>query len=141
MALDRVSIDCTEGKVQRYFAILASWVAGYMDNVTLHRLKSDACSTREVPTGEIGTNIRNYRARDYSRYERDGYENLFPGSKSDCTRVEFCSLGIHIGQKIFDGLYWVSAPAFYTPDMLHRVYLGIFKHIMDWIQGFQKKHR
>ena len=24
--------------------------------------------------------------------------------------------------------------------MLHTVYLGLFKHLMDWIQGFLKKH-
>ena len=25
------------------------------------------------------------------------------------------------------------------PDMLHTIYLGLFKHMMDWIQGFLKK--
>jgi len=81
-ALDGVPIDCADGKVRRCFPILSAWVADHMENVTLHGLKSYACSTCEVPAGELGTNIKNCRARDYARYERYGYENQFPGSKS-----------------------------------------------------------
>ena len=109
-------------------------------NVTLHGLKSNACPTCEVPAGEFGTNIKNYRARDYTRYERYGYENRFPGSKSDGTHVKFRGLDINLGQNLFHGLQRVSAPDLHTPDMHHTVYLGLFKHMMDWIQAFLKKH-
>jgi len=67
-ALDGIPIDYADEKVRRCFPILYAWVADYMKNVTLHRLKSKACPTCEVPAGELGTNINNYRARDYARY-------------------------------------------------------------------------
>jgi len=35
----------------------------------------------------------------------------------------------------------VSAPDLHMQEMLHTVYLGLFKHMMDWIQTFLKKHR
>jgi len=139
-ALDGVPIDCADGKVWTCLAILSPWVADHMENVTLHGSKSNACPTCEVPAGELGTNIKNNRARDYARYERYGYENRFPGSKSDGTHIKFRSLGINLGQKVFHGLHRVSAPEMHTPDMLHTVYLGLFKHMMDWIQAFLKKH-
>jgi len=139
-ALDGVPIDCPDGKVRRCFPILSAWVANHLENVTLHGLKSNACPTCEVPARELETNIKNYRARDYARYERYGYENQFPGSKSDGTHVKFRGLGINLGQNMFQGLHRVSAPDLHTPDMLHTVYLGIFKHMMDWIQAFLKKH-
>ena len=44
------------------------------------------------------------------------------------------------GPNVFCGLYRVSVPDLHTPDMLHTVYLGLFKHMMDWIQAFLKKH-
>jgi len=75
VALDGDPIDCADGKVQRCFPILSAWVADHMENVTQHGLKSDACPTSEVPAGEFGTNIKNYEARDYPRYERYRYEN------------------------------------------------------------------
>ena len=37
-------------------------------------------------------------------------------------------------------LYRVSAPDLDMPDLLHTIYLGLFKHLMDWIQGFLKEH-
>jgi len=139
-ALDGVLIDCSDGKVRRCFPLLSAWVADHMENVTLDGLKSNACPTCEVPAGKLGTNIKNYRARDYARYERYGYENRFPGSKSDGTHVRFRSLGINLGQNLFHGLHGVSAPDLHTPVMLHTVYLGLFKNMMDWIQAFLKKH-
>jgi len=45
-----------------------------------------------------------------------------------------------IGQNILHRLDRVSASDLYKPDMLHTIYLGLFKHMMDWIEGFLKKH-
>ena len=140
-ALDGVPIDCNYWKVGRCFPILSAWVADYMENVTLHGLKSNACPTCEVPAEGLGTYIKNYRARDYARYERYEYEyNQFPGSNSDGTHTKFQCIGINMGQNVFCGLHRVSVPDLHTPDMLHTVYLGLFKHMMDWIQAFLKKH-
>ena len=27
------------------------------------------------------------------------------------------------------------------PDLFHNMYLGLFKHLMEWVQGFLKKHK
>jgi len=45
-----------------------------------------------------------------------------------------------IGQNIFHRLDRVLASNLYKPDMLHTIYLVSFKHMMDWIEGFLKKH-
>jgi len=44
------------------------------------------------------------------------------------------------GQNIFQELVRVSTPDLHKPDMFNTIYLGLFKHMMDWIQGFLKKH-
>ena len=59
-ALDGVPIDCPDGTVRRCFSIFSACIADHMENVTLHRLKSNTCLTCEVPAGELGTNIKNY---------------------------------------------------------------------------------
>ena len=46
-----------------------------------------------------------------------------------------------ICQNIFHRLNRVSASDLYKPDMLHPLYLRLFKHLLDWIEGFLKKHR
>jgi len=45
-----------------------------------------------------------------------------------------------IGQNIFHSLDRVSASDLYKPDMLHTIYLALFNDMMDWIEGFLKKH-
>jgi len=111
--------------------MLSGWVADYMQNVRLHGLRSNTCPTCEMSAGELGTNIKNYRASDSQRYEQYGYEKRFPGSKSDGIQVMFPGLGLNLGKNILHGLHQVSAPDLHTPDMLHTVYLRWFKHMMD----------
>ena len=45
-----------------------------------------------------------------------------------------------MGPNIFQGSERVSVPDLHMPDLLHTIYLGLFKHMMDWIEGFLKKH-
>jgi len=52
----------------------------------------------------------------------------------------FETLGIDLEKNLFHGLYPVSAPGLHKPDLLDTVYLGLFKHWLDWISGFFKKH-
>jgi len=109
-----------------------------MENVALHGLKTNACPKCEVPTQELGTNARRHRTRDYARYQRYKPENQNSGSESDDDHIMCDNLGI--GQNILHRLDRVSASDLYKPDMLHTIYLALFKHMMDWIEGFLKKH-
>jgi len=49
-------------------------------------------------------------------------------------------MNLGIGQNIFHGLDRVSASDLYKPDILHTIYLALFKHIRDWIEAFLQKH-
>jgi len=88
-----------------------------------------------VLQGEIGTDANSHRARDYTRYERCERESA---SDDSCTIFE--TLGIDLGKNVFPWLHRVLAPGLHKPDLLHTLYLGLFKHLMDWISGFLKKH-
>jgi len=96
--LDGVPTACAYGKGRSCFSILSAWVADHLGNMTLHGLKSNASPTCKMPVGKLGTNMEEDRARDYARYERCGYENRFPSSKSDSAHVKFCGLGINLAQ-------------------------------------------
>jgi len=133
-----VPIDCADGKVRLCFPILSAWIADHMENVALHGLKSNPCPKCEVPTHELGTNAKNYRTRDYARYQRYKPKIQNAGLESDDNHVMCDNLGI--GQNIFHRLDRVSASDLYKPDMLHTIYLGLFKHMMDRIEGLLKKH-
>jgi len=133
-----VPIACADGKVRLCFPILSAWIADYRENVVLHGLKSNTYPKCEVHTHELGTNAKNYRTRDYARYQRYKPEIQNTGLESDDDHVMCDNLGI--GQTIFHRLERVSTSDLYKPDMLLTIYLGLFKHMMDWIEGFLKKH-
>ena len=92
---------------------------------------------------ELGTDARyQYPARDYARYEHrereDGHQS--PGSESDAADGTSNTLRINMGPGFFHRHLPVSAPDLHMPDLLHTIYLRLFKHMMDWIHGFLKKH-
>jgi len=49
-------------------------------------------------------------------------------------------MNLGIGQNIFHRLDRVLASDLYKPDILHTIYLGLFKYMMDWIEAFVTKH-
>jgi len=108
----------------------------HMENVALHGLKTNACPKCEVQTNELGTNARSYRARDCARYQRYKPENQTSGSETNDHHI----MNPGIGQNIFHRLNRVSASDLYKSDILHTIYLGLFKHMTDWIEDFLKKH-
>jgi len=134
-ALEGVNIDCADRKVRGSFSILSVWIADHMEKVAHHRRKLNVCPKWELLPGELETDANRHRARDYARYER-----CEPESASDDSGTMFETLGIDLEKGVFHGLHRVSAPGLHKPDLLHTVYLGLFKHLMDWILGFLKKH-
>ena len=135
-----VNIDCTDGKVRRCFPFLSVWIADDIENLALYWVKSNSCPKCKVLLWEFGKDAK-YSARDYTEYEYCEAENGLqsPGSDSDDADdadVTLDTLRINMGPGVFHGLYRVSAPDLQVPDLLHTIYLGLFNHMMDWIQGF-----
>jgi len=141
-AQEGAPIDCADGKIRRCFPIMSGWNADHMENVTLQGIKSNACRKCEVPPEEFGSRAGHHPARDYARHER--YERKNPSLDSathDAAYARYTNEthGIKRAQNVFQGLVRVSTPDLHKPDMLHTIYLGLFKHMMDWIQRVLKK--
>ena len=141
VAHEGVNIDSADGKVPRCFAVLSAWIADHMENVVLQGVKTNSCPKYKVLLWELGNDAK-YSARDYTEYEYYERENGLqsPGSDSDNADVTFDTHQINMRPGVFHGLHRASAPDLDVPDLLHTIYLGLFKHMMDWIQGFLKKH-
>jgi len=142
-AREGASTDSTDGIIQRCFPIMSGWIPDHMENVTLYGIKSNPCPEWEVPPKELGSRAGEHRARDYTKYERHECENPSLDSEThDAAQARYTKEtdGIKRGQILFQGLVRVLTPDLHKPDMLHTIYLGLFKHRMDRIQGFLKKH-
>jgi len=78
-------IDCSDGKIRKYFPIMAGWIAEHMENVTLHEIKSNTSPECELPPEELASRAGYHCARYYTRYERYERDNLSLDSETHHT--------------------------------------------------------
>ena len=79
-----------------------------------------------------------HSTRDYQKYAAIEQHYVNTGDEHDVASLS--AVGVKIGRNIFTELSRVKIPLLFKPDLLHNIYLGLFKHLMQWIEDFLKKH-
>jgi hypothetical protein len=115
-----------------------------MEHVLLHNLKNNACPQCEVPSGRLGDPPEEqdapslYLSRNHRRYQQLAKEYQDTGNEKLVEKLA------QKGVKSLINAFWilprVDPSQLPKPDLLHTVYLGILKHLMEWVQDFLKKH-
>ena len=132
-------MDYADGKTRLCFPILSAWIADHAEHAALHRIGSKSCSKCEVRSKELGGDLQKiYEAHDYALYWEKAQEQ--ESGEAGITEY-FQQVGVKIGRNVFAELYQVNPADQYKPDLLHNIYLGLFKHMMEWVNGFLKKHK
>ena len=133
-------MDCADRKTHLCFPILLAWIADHAEHAALQGIGSKSCPKCEVPCEELGGDPRRiYETRDYMRYREKALWHE-PAEAAGIAEY-FQRLGVKIGNNVFIGLDRVSPADLHKPDLLHNIYLGLFKHMMEWVEGFLKKHK
>jgi len=106
----------------------------------LEGIGSKSCPKCEVPCEELGGDPRRiYETLDYMRYREKAVWHE-PAEAAGIAEY-FLWLGVKIENTVFIGLDRVSPTDLHKPDLLHNIALGLFKHRMEWVEGFLKKHK
>ena len=114
--------------------------ADHAEHATMHGIDSKSCPKCEVPCKELGENPQKiYEACDYILYREKALEQE-PGQAGGLAEY-FQQVGVKIGRNVFTGLHRVNPADLHKPDLLHNIYHGLFKHMMEWVEGFLKKHK
>jgi len=80
-----------------------------------------------------------YETHDYMLYTEKALRHE-PAEAASIAEY-FERLGVKIGNNVFTGLDQVSLTDLHKLDLLHNIYLGLFKHMMEWVEGFLKKYK
>ena len=80
-----------------------------------------------------------YEVRNYAIYEEKAVQR--ESGEAGSTREYFRQVGVKIRRNVFTGLHRVNLSDLHKPHLLHNIYLGLFKHMMQWVEGFLKKHK
>jgi len=133
-------MDCADGKTRLCFPILSAWIADHAEHAALQGIGSKSCPKCEVLCEELGGDPqRMYETRDYMLYREKALRHE-PAEAAGMAEY-FPRLRVNIGNNVFTGLDRVSPRDLDKPDLLHNIYLGLFKHIMEWMEGCLKKHK
>ena len=132
-------MNCSDGMVRHCFPVLAAWIANQAENEALHGLKRMGCTVCEVPVKCLGSDAEEcFSTRDYERYARIAQRHLDMGDEDFA--ISLSAVGVRMNRNIFAGIPRKTVPLLFQPDVLHIIYLGLFKHMMQWIEDFLKKH-
>ena len=133
-------MDCADRKTRLCFPILSAWIADHAEHAALQGIGSKSCPKCEVPCKELSGNPRwIYETCDYMLYREKALRHE-PAEVAGIAEY-FQRLGVKIENNVFTGLNQVSPADLHKPALLHNTYFGLFKHMMEWVEGFLKKHK
>ena len=140
IANDGAVMDCVDGKTRLCFPILSAWIANHAEHSLLNRISSKSCPQCEVPATELGQDPQNiYEPRNYAPYAQKPWD--YEQTQDTHIADYFHEIGMKIDSNIFSGLYRINPADLHEPDLLHNIYLGLFKHMIKWIEGFLKEDK
>jgi hypothetical protein len=98
-----------------------------------------SCPNCEVPLERLGTDAEEiYPTRDYQKYTRITQKYFV--TEDDKFAASLSAVGVKIERNVFTGLSRVMASLLFKLDILHNVYFGLFKYLMQWLEDFLEKH-
>lgn len=141
-----IPMPCADGRIRKCWPILVAWLADHAGHCTLQSVKNNLCPKCEVRREDLGTYI-DCPASKYPRAEGEyegkvteyeclkGIEDPTQRQRQDTATIEawFDERGLRPLPNPFWGLPFVHGADLHKPDTLHVVYLGILKHLMDWL--------
>jgi len=78
-----------------------------------------------------------YETRDYILYRERALRDE-PAEGAGIAQY-FQQVRMKIGNNVFAGLDRVNPANLHKPDLLHNIYLGLFKHMMERVEGVPEK--
>jgi len=135
VARERAIMNCADGKTRLGFPILSAWITDHAEHPALQGIGSKSCPKCEVPCKELGRDPRQmYETHDYMLHREKALRHE-PAEAAGIAEY-FQRLGVQIGNNVFTGLDRVSPADLPMPDLLHNIYLDLFKHMMKWVEEF-----
>ncbi|KDQ58817.1 hypothetical protein JAAARDRAFT_128908 [Jaapia argillacea MUCL 33604] len=131
-----VEMICGDGSVCLIFPTLAAHVADYPEQCLLTCAKSGTCPKCQHPNKELGDSTPGVsRTSDWT------LNVIRSAQKEVSSKTEFSKLCMSwdvsgcIHRPFWEGFPFANIHESMTPDVLHQLYQGIFKHLVTWCKS------
>ena len=128
-----INMRSGDGAVRRCHPLFACFVGDYPEQVLATGVKTTECPNCDVPSDELGlaADISNCQPRDLVAV----LDALCTLDEGGLAFVHACmNAGIKpIIHPFWEGLPFVNIFESITPDVLHQLYQGLVKHLLNWL--------
>ena len=98
-----------------------------------------SCVVCEVPVGRLQWDTKEvHPVWVYQKYAAVVEHHVNTGGEYNVASP--LAVGVKIGRNVFTGLSCIEIPLLFQPDIVLNISIGLFKHLMQWIEDFLKKH-
>ena len=145
-------VECADLQQRRCYPILAAWLADHMEYIEIFNIKKDCCPVCEVTMDQLGMSAKELLVDVKTQPHQRNYRKcaILQGIAKDSSRTKehrniavrkLDERGTRGTPVVLTELPSVQPNLLHTPDLLHGIYLGLLKHLMQWIQGLLKKYK
>ena len=122
-----------DGSVHLVFPVLAAYVADYPEQCLVTCTKYGTCPKRQCPTNQLASPLPS--APRSPIWRNHVLSAAREGSQTMAQFYQDC--GIHevsgsLSQPFWKDLPYANIHSAITPDVLHQLYQGVFKHLVNW---------
>ena len=131
-----IEVTSGDGCVRKVFPVLASYVADYPEQCLVTCSKYGTCPKCQCPADKLGDDKPAEPRTEERTEEIIQHAWQKGGGSSSAVEAECMMLDTSGGVKkpFWTGLPFADIPLSITPDVLHQLYQGVFKHLVSWCQ-------
>jgi len=133
---------CVDGRMRRCDHVICAWMVDYFENIHLHSMKQPHCAVCKAPKSSFGEGkSKSWQWREY----RLSFEKMILVTQGDVSRRDGKQEIMWMIQQLepqnaSSNVKCIFLTVSTILNLLHSVYLGMLRHLMEWVTSFLKQH-
>jgi len=140
---------CSDRTMHCCWPILASWLVDHLQHANLMGVKYNASHKCQTPKDELQSLILQPDLESHWRksavFQQKYWKYQNAKTARDCQAMKFSQHWLEsVSARPIPSIFWdlphVEANDLHRPDIFCNICIGMFHHLMSWIEGFLQRH-
>ena len=123
---------CVDSNVWLCFPRLFCWFIDHMEYLIIHSISEDCCPSCTIPREKLGE----YSEAGYFTCSHQDYCAAYINSEAQSLKAN----SVNNINNLLWSIHGLNPLDLVRADILHNILLGVFKHMMGWVEEFLEHH-